>query len=97
MELNQRKIELQTKIKDLKKKKNALTKALSNKAESLPVEVDEPNVELPTEFDVKVGSIPNAETRKSELSLEITKPGWIIKGVIMYNEALFSESNGTFV
>ena len=49
---------------------------------------------LPTTEDIKYEIQPNDTSKCCMLSISINKPGWIIKGIIIENQQLFSENNG---
>ena len=97
LELSRRKIELMNKINQLKERKEALLEAAKSQPENNDgnnANSAVANLSLPTCDDVHILQTPNLDQRCSDLTLTINKPGWIVKGVIMYNEHLFPNSGG---
>jgi len=52
---------------------------------------------LPSEEDIVVEIKSDLNLKCSVLSMTVSKPGWIIKGYILNNEQLFSETGGGHV
>jgi hypothetical protein len=50
---------------------------------------------LPTAEDIEMTFAGNFENRSSDLTLEVTCAGWIIKGIILNNEQVFKDKNGS--
>ena len=53
--------------------------------------------QLPSSEDVRIQNLPNIENQVTDMMIEISRKGWIIKGIILNSEKLFADNSGTFV
>ena len=84
---NKRKIELQNKLEALKKQK-----------EQKKVQDEHPtHIQTPNRADIGITQLPDPESGTSLLTFTLSKPGWIIKCIIIQNEVLFEGSDSLAV
>jgi hypothetical protein len=53
--------------------------------------------QLPNSDDVRIQNLPNVENQVTDMIIEITRKGWIIKGIMLNSDKLFAENGGAFV
>lgn len=108
LELNREKIELQNRIAELKKKKEQLANQELELQESnvnfvlgnggVPIiDGNFATSQLPASEDVRIQNVANLENQATDMTLEITRKGWIVKGIVINSEKLFAENGGTYV
>ena len=77
--MNKKKIELTNKLSQIEEKKARIEVSAALPEQSKP----------PTEEQVKVTRHPNIENRTCDLHIDIQKPGWVIRSVILFSDTMF--------
>jgi hypothetical protein len=86
VELGRRKIELTNQIEALRKKRDILLGRLSGQ--------ENETSEQPTMQDISVEFYNDFNSRMTQMIVRLSRPGWIIKGLVISNELLFKDNGG---
>lgn len=79
VDLNKKKISIQTKIEKIEEKKTALEESSSKPASQQP----------PGSADVAITSSCNLEKRCLEIEVACSKPGWCVRSVMLFSDGVF--------